>query len=93
MESGDPRARNRRLEVLLAQLAEQGITQQQIARQMNVPASYLSDVKLGRKTLTDTFARLSVTSSVLDSNGCLTESDRRSGPSFHLSRSPQTLPR
>lgn len=57
LNSGDPKARNRRLEVLLAQLAEQGITQQQIARQLNVPASYLSDVKLGRKTLTDTFAR------------------------------------
>jgi transcriptional regulator with XRE-family HTH domain len=42
---------------MLEQLAEQGITQQQVARRLNVPASYLSDVKLGRKTLSDTFAR------------------------------------
>lgn len=56
-DPGDPNARNRRLRALLEQLAEQGISQQQIARQLNVPASYLSDVKLGRKTLTDTFGR------------------------------------
>ncbi len=53
----DPFARNRRLEELLQQLANQGITQQQVARRLNVPASYLSDVKLARKTLSDSFAR------------------------------------
>ena len=55
--SSDGPAKNRRLEQLLQQLADQGATQQQVARQLNVPPSYLSDVKLGRKTLSEQFAR------------------------------------
>lgn len=56
-ESSDVPPKNSRLDQSLQQLKEQGMPQQQVARQLSVPASYLSDVKHGRKTLTDQFAR------------------------------------
>ncbi len=56
-ESSSVPAKNRRLAEFLRKLAKQGAKQQEIARRLNVPPSYLSDVKLGRKTLSDTFAR------------------------------------
>ena len=57
IKSSDIPAKNSRLGQLLRQLAERGTNQQQVARRLNVPPSYLSDVKLGRKSLSDTFAR------------------------------------
>ena len=49
--------RRARLEASLQQLGQQGETQQRVAKRMGVPAQYLSDVKAGRRTLTELFAR------------------------------------
>ena len=49
--------RKNRLESLLQVLEKQGLTQGDIARRIDVPAQYLSDVKSGRRSLTELFAR------------------------------------
>jgi transcriptional regulator with XRE-family HTH domain len=45
-----------RLEKLLAVLEEQGISQREVAKRLTVPASYLSDVKNGRRPVTELLA-------------------------------------
>jgi transcriptional regulator with XRE-family HTH domain len=47
----------RRLNELLDLQQERGLTQQQIARQANIPAPYLSDIKHDRRPLTELVAR------------------------------------
>lgn len=51
------KSQQERLALSLQQLAEQGETQQSVAKRLGVPAQYLSDVKAGRRTLTELFAR------------------------------------
>lgn len=46
-----------RLNELLARLARQGFTQQAVATQAGVPNSYISDIKAGRRNLSELFAR------------------------------------
>src|SRR5688500_6724343 len=46
-----------RLQATLQALVRQGQTQQSVAKRLGVPAQYLSDVKAGRRTLTELFAR------------------------------------
>jgi transcriptional regulator with XRE-family HTH domain len=50
-------SRATRLAGLLDQLSDQGMTQTEVADQLNVPPNYLSDVKRARRDLTDSFAR------------------------------------
>jgi len=47
----------RRFLELLQRLASEGITQQEVARRCGVPPQYVSDVKGGRRSLTELFAR------------------------------------
>lgn len=49
--------RKERLQSVLDKLTASGMSQAEIARRLNVPASYLSDVKNGYRTLTELFAR------------------------------------
>lgn len=49
--------RTGRLAVLLQRLIEQGYTQQAVANQTGVPAQYLSDLKAGRRGLSELYAR------------------------------------
>ena len=46
-----------RLGAFLTLLADRGITQAQVASRAGIPTSYLSDVKLGRRPLTELLAR------------------------------------
>jgi len=46
-----------RLQVLLQLLAEQGLTQVQIAARAGLPAQYLSDIKRGKRPMTELVAR------------------------------------
>ena len=41
----------------LEQMAEAGISQNEVARRLGVPPQYISDVKMGRRTVTELFAR------------------------------------
>ena len=47
----------RRLQELLDTLSAEGVTQQQVAIRAGVPPQYLSDVRCGRRDLTELFAR------------------------------------
>lgn len=47
---------NKRLSKILAQLKASGISQREIAKKIDTPAQYISDIKAGRSTLTSTFA-------------------------------------
>ena len=47
----------RRLADLLKLLAQQGLTQQQVASRANLPPQYLSDLKCGRRPMTELVAR------------------------------------
>ena len=49
--------RRKRLQELIQSLDKQGITQREIAVRACVPTGYLSDVKMGRRGLTELFAR------------------------------------
>ena len=49
--------RGQRLAALLQKLTEQGYTQQAVASQTGVPAQYLSDLKAGRRSLSELYAR------------------------------------
>jgi transcriptional regulator with XRE-family HTH domain len=49
--------RNRRVCDLLAELEKVGLTQREVAERAGVPSQYLSDVKAGRRGLTELFAR------------------------------------
>ena len=49
--------RQERLEKLLQILAQQGQSQNHVAQRAGVPASYLSDVKKGNRSMTELFAR------------------------------------
>jgi transcriptional regulator with XRE-family HTH domain len=46
-----------RLQSLLAMLASQGLSQREIAAQANLPFQYLSDLKCGRRTMSELVAR------------------------------------
>jgi transcriptional regulator with XRE-family HTH domain len=48
---------NDRFNAFLDELAEQGTTQQEVARKLCVSAAYLSDCKRGRRSITELFAR------------------------------------
>jgi transcriptional regulator with XRE-family HTH domain len=47
----------KQLSQLLNQAAEQGFSQQEIARRAGLPSQYLSDLKCGRRTMTELAAR------------------------------------
>ncbi|MCE9606815.1 MAG: helix-turn-helix transcriptional regulator [Planctomycetia bacterium] len=47
----------KRLEKLLEAMEERGISQADVAKRVAVPAPYLSDVKIGRRPLSELFAR------------------------------------
>jgi transcriptional regulator with XRE-family HTH domain len=47
----------RRLADFLQRLAQQGLTQQQVASRANLPPQYLSDLKCGRRPMTELVAR------------------------------------
>lgn len=51
------RARHQRLRETLKRLLQQGMSQHEIAQRAEVPPQYLSDVKAGRKAVTELFAR------------------------------------
>lgn len=53
----EPGSNNARLNEMLQTLAAGGLTQQQIAARAGLPAQYLSDLKNGRRTLTELTAR------------------------------------
>ncbi|MFT4558052.1 MAG: transcriptional regulator with XRE-family HTH domain [Planctomycetaceae bacterium] len=46
-----------RFEELLETLAKQGLTQRNVAEQVNIPAQYVSNLKTGQRTLTELAAR------------------------------------
>ena len=49
--------RCQRLKMVLERLAEAGFSQQRVATRANLPTSYLSDIKLGRRAMSELFAR------------------------------------
>lgn len=49
--------RAERFEQLLAKLSQEGINQSRIAVRTGLPPQYISDVKMGRRTVTELFAR------------------------------------
>jgi hypothetical protein len=59
-DDDDPKLQDlriQRLNQLLAKLAEQGVSQKEVAFRAKVPPAYLADVKAGSRTLTELFAR------------------------------------
>lgn len=72
--------RLRRLTELLQKLADQGYTQQSIASQTGVPAQYLSDVKTGRRALSELYARRLADEFDLDYRWLMGESPERGLP-------------
>jgi transcriptional regulator with XRE-family HTH domain len=56
MENTD-QERNVRLAQVLEQLAVRGVKQQAVAQELNIPTQYLSDLKHGRRPVSEQFAR------------------------------------
>jgi hypothetical protein len=56
-EDDDSNAKRERLKTELKRLLRQGLSQYEVAQKVGVPPQYLSDVKNGRRAVTELFAR------------------------------------
>lgn len=70
--SSSPEQRHKRFRLALAWLRTRGVSQQQIALQTGVGAAYVSDIKAGRRALSELFARRLADKFDVDSDWILT---------------------